>query len=115
MQFGEVFYNVSLPLTPSVNLMLVSQKVETFDAANFRSQLKVFQGKEMHWQVCDLIHRRFCRMMISGVKSEDNRKNNLQDSERGGRSDGAGADHLRQHQRRHGLVNRDQRRWASEN
>uniref|UniRef100_A0AC34FFQ4 Lipid-binding serum glycoprotein C-terminal domain-containing protein n=1 Tax=Panagrolaimus sp. ES5 TaxID=591445 RepID=A0AC34FFQ4_9BILA len=34
--------------------MLVAQKVETFDASNFQSKLRVFQGKELHWQGSNL-------------------------------------------------------------
>uniref|UniRef100_A0A914Z7H2 Lipid-binding serum glycoprotein C-terminal domain-containing protein n=1 Tax=Panagrolaimus superbus TaxID=310955 RepID=A0A914Z7H2_9BILA len=34
--------------------MLIAQKVETFDANNFQSKLRVFQGKELHWQGSNL-------------------------------------------------------------
>lgn len=49
MQFGEIVFNVTLPLTPSVSLMLTSQKVENFDASGFKSAFKIVQGREVRW------------------------------------------------------------------
>uniref|UniRef100_A0AC34QKS1 Lipid-binding serum glycoprotein C-terminal domain-containing protein n=2 Tax=Panagrolaimus sp. JU765 TaxID=591449 RepID=A0AC34QKS1_9BILA len=49
MQFGEIVYNVTLPLTPTVSMMLISQKLEGFDSSNFRSNMKMIQGQGMQW------------------------------------------------------------------
>uniref|UniRef100_A0A7E4VMC3 BPI2 domain-containing protein n=1 Tax=Panagrellus redivivus TaxID=6233 RepID=A0A7E4VMC3_PANRE len=54
MQFGEVTYNVSLPLTPSVSLRIIAQRIDAFDASNFRSALKPLVGREIHWQGTNL-------------------------------------------------------------
>lgn len=51
MKFGNVVYNLTVPLTPQVRFSLVSSGITSFDGATFASNMKVVPQKEVVWTV----------------------------------------------------------------
>uniref|UniRef100_A0A914C8C1 Lipid-binding serum glycoprotein C-terminal domain-containing protein n=1 Tax=Acrobeloides nanus TaxID=290746 RepID=A0A914C8C1_9BILA len=49
MKFGEISYNLTVPVTPTVSFTLISEKISKFELAPFQSQTKFVEGKEILW------------------------------------------------------------------